>query len=241
MSKFKTLVGGTILGATVMYVGLQYHLLLAPEGFLLVPRAPQHSLKEAYADVQTWDAQSWASRPELALAVTEHGRADLIGQGVQEQLLEDVQSSYRPRQQQLGNSNGRWEPAAPSEIPAPIDDGKIAGTQPAPHDGAAPRRGFLPLSELFGFKSRERDPAATGQSTQKSSTPVLPAGVRTPPQVEFLPSPDDVELGQPQPLPRRRGLPWRRSDAEADQPKRSASRQQDWEPVSSADGERKRS
>ncbi len=238
MSKFKTLVGGMALGATMMYVGLQYHLLRAEEGFLLVPRAPQHSLKEAYANVQTWDAQSWASRPELALAVTEYGRADLIGQGVQEQILKDAQTSFRPRKQQLGRSNGRWEPIAPADSPTPIADGKIAGTQSAPHDGAAPRRGFLPLSELFGLKSREPGSSATGPARQKSTTPVLPAGVRTPPKVELLPSPDDVELGQPQPLPRRRGLPWRRSDADADRPKRSASRQQDWEPVSALDIER---
>ncbi len=238
MSKFKTLVVGTILGAAAMYTGLQYHLLLAPEGLVLVPRTPQHSLKEAYADVQTWDSQSWASHPQLASAVTEHGRADLIGQGMTEQLLDEVQTSFTRRQQQMGSSNGRWEPAAPSDIPAPIADGKIAGTRSAPHDGAAPRRGFLPLSELFGFKSRERGHSAPDNARMKSPTPVLPAGVRTPPQVEFLPSPDDVELGQPQPLPRRWTLPWRRSDADVESPKRSASRQQDWEPLSSLDNER---
>ncbi|MGD9854635.1 MAG: hypothetical protein AB7U20_06750 [Planctomycetaceae bacterium] len=225
MGKFKSMLGGAVVGAGGMYLGLQYHLLLAPEGFLLVPRAPQHTLREAYADVQQWDARSWAAHPRLSLAVAEHGRSDLIGDGVKSGLIDGLKSSLTPDRQQLGESTGAWEPAGPADVPAPIVDGKIAESQ------SAPRRGYLPLSELFGLKSGAEEPPSADGARGQSMTPVLPTGSTSPPEVELLPSPDDVDLGQPQPLPRKPNSQWRQSDADVPLPQRSASHQHEWEPL----------
>ena len=47
MGRFKSLMTGALLGAGGMYVGMQYHVLMAPEGMLLVPRTPQARLQDA--------------------------------------------------------------------------------------------------------------------------------------------------------------------------------------------------
>lgn len=231
MGKTKIILGGAVLGAGAMYLGLQYHLLLTPEGMLLVPRSPQHSLRESYADVQDWDAQTWADHPRLALAVAEHGRADLIGEGVKSGMIDGLRSSLTPDRRQLGETSRGWEPIVPGGVPEPIHDGKIAGTQAAPRHRAAPRRGFLPLSELLGLRSGAGPTRPAEVGGGGAATPVLPTGSARPPEVEFLPSPDDVDLGQPQPLPRRSNSQWRQSEVETDPPQRSAAQQGGWEPL----------
>jgi hypothetical protein len=217
-----------------MYVGLQYHILMAPEGMLLVPRAPQHSLKGAYADVQGWDVKEWAAHPQISLAVTEHGRSDLISEGVQRGILDGLRSTLIPEQEQVSTSTRGWEPADPPDAPAPIANGKVADTQKQPEKTAPPRRSILPLAELFGFqRSQGKKEDATRKQRTEAITPVLPTGTIMPPEVELLPSPDEVDLGQPQPLPRRPNSEWRQTDVNVNDGQRTAHGQLDWEPLTS--------
>lgn len=230
MGKLRSLVGGAILGAGGMYVGLQYHVLLAPEGFLMVPRAPQHSLKDSYADIQGWDAQAWAGHPQIARAVTAYKRADLIGEGVRNNLFEGLRETALPSEEQMSKTSSAWEPATAPVAPDPIPEGKVAGAGGSSKAEGGPKRSFLPLAELFGFKASTEQPAeapSEGIGADQSNL-VLPTGTSSPPEVEFLPSPDEVDLGQPQPLPRRPG--WRQSDVEDSQ--RTADNHAVWEPLS---------
>ncbi|MBX3439039.1 MAG: hypothetical protein KF861_16230 [Planctomycetaceae bacterium] len=233
MGKAKLIFSGAVLGAAAMYVGLQYHVLLATEGFLLVPRAPQNSLGESYANVQQWDATTWAAHPRIALAVSEYGRADLLGEGTAAAVQNSLPTI--PARQQMGRTNAGWEPANSHAAPGPIMDGKIARTGAVAQDREQPRRGFLPLSELFGMKSGgQAQPNAPAQPGQRESmTPVVPTGSTRKPEVEFLPPPDNVELGRPQPFPKNSNSRWRQSDAnEADQAARTAAESSGWEPLS---------
>jgi hypothetical protein len=86
MSRAKPFVIGTVLGASAMFVALQYHVVRSAEGFRLVPRAPQTSLGLAYADVRGLSASQWTERPELARALMAAGKGDLISESVVESL-----------------------------------------------------------------------------------------------------------------------------------------------------------
>jgi len=231
MGKFKSLITGTLLGAGSMYVGMQYHVLMAPEGFLMVPRTPQHRLQDAYADVRTWDAKAWATRPQLSLAVTEHGRTDLIGTGVTQGVLDKLRNSMAPLQEQLGEVSQGWEPADTSEIPDPIVDRHRA--EPV-NESLPTRRGFLPLADLFGFGAdkTERNVGRSILPENGSRIPVLPTATSAPPEVEFLPSPDDMDLGAPGQMPGRHRIHPRQSEVDDLSTGRRADSQQGWEPLS---------
>jgi len=90
MSNAKPYLFGTLLGASAMYVALQYHVVHSHDGFQMVPRTPQHSVGLAYADVRNWTPSQWTDRPELARALMAHGSSDLISESVATSLADSV-------------------------------------------------------------------------------------------------------------------------------------------------------
>jgi len=90
MSNAKPYLFGAVLGASAMYVALQYHVVHSHDGFQMVPRTPQHSVGLAYADVRNWSPSQWTDRPELARALMAHGSSDLISESVANSLADSV-------------------------------------------------------------------------------------------------------------------------------------------------------
>ena len=90
MSNAKPYLFGAVLGASAMYVALQYHVVYSHDGFQMVPRTPQHSIGLAYADVRNWSPSQWTDRPELARALMAHGSSDLISESVAGSLADSV-------------------------------------------------------------------------------------------------------------------------------------------------------
>jgi len=90
MSKAKPLLFGAVLGASALYVALQYHVVRSHDGFQMVPRTPQQSVGLAYVDVRSYTASQWTDRPELARALMAHGASDLISESVANTLAESV-------------------------------------------------------------------------------------------------------------------------------------------------------
>ena len=83
-----TLFFGFVLGAATTYSAFSYHLVRADEGLVLVPRQ-RASLSDAYADIRNWQANDWTQHLELAHALVEDGRGDLIRPLNPGQLLND--------------------------------------------------------------------------------------------------------------------------------------------------------
>lgn len=90
MSNAKPYLFGAVLGASAMYVALQYHVVHSHDGFQMVPRTPQHSVGLTYADVRNWSPSQWTDRPELARALMAHGASDLISESVANSLADSV-------------------------------------------------------------------------------------------------------------------------------------------------------
>lgn len=90
MSKAKPFLFGTALGASAMFVALQYHVVHSHDGFQMIPRTPQQSVGLAYADIRSWSASQWTDRPELARALMAHGASDLISESVTNTLADSV-------------------------------------------------------------------------------------------------------------------------------------------------------
>ena len=79
---------GFLLGAATTYSAFSYHLIRADEGLVLVPRQ-RASLTDAYADIRNWQANEWTQHLDLAQALVEDGRGDLIQSLNPGQLLND--------------------------------------------------------------------------------------------------------------------------------------------------------
>lgn len=215
MGKLKSFIAGSVLGAAGMYVGLQYHLLQADEGFLIVPRSPQGRIQDAYADIRTWDASTWTARPRLALAVTEHGRGDLISDGVASGVIDQLRDHLSPLHESLSETSSGWEPATTTNTPvgtkAPTPEAVMPPTQETPAERPPVRRGFMPLADLFGLGRGDASGSAETPAAEEADiTPVMPAGVSNRKPVEILPSPrefemlegpPEVQLGPTAPLP----------------------------------------
>jgi len=90
MKNLKPIVLGSIAGAGLMFVALQYHVIQSHDGLQLVPRAPRASLGLAYADVREWKAEQWSDRPELARALVAHGASDLIADSVKRDIADNL-------------------------------------------------------------------------------------------------------------------------------------------------------
>ena len=78
MAKMRPFLLGSLCGAALIYVGLQYHVVRSSKGFYLVPRMPQAPLGLAYADVRNMRPEEWRSRPELARAMAAHNAREVL-------------------------------------------------------------------------------------------------------------------------------------------------------------------
>ena len=83
-----------MLGGGLVYLAFQYHLVRAPDEFVLVPKLGA-GLSETYVDVRTWNTRDWQRHPALVRALWKHGRTDLIVAPSTKGLLQDLFRSFR--------------------------------------------------------------------------------------------------------------------------------------------------
>lgn len=126
MSSFKPFVFGSIVGAALVYSGLQYHLVHSRDGFYLVPRAPQASLGLAYADIRGMTDEQLSSTPELARAITAHSaRAVLADAAEPETQLDSVinggADALRDARTRMQDTADQWGDQLRNAVPQPRD------------------------------------------------------------------------------------------------------------------------
>lgn len=187
MARAKASLFGTLLGAAVMFLALQYHVVRSPEGFQLIPRTPQHSLGLAYADIRAWDAAKWADRTELARALMAHGSGDLISQSVTESLSDSVSSDGATLDELRSFFNrppaGETSPdSSLFRLPdlQPLQPGNPAGSNPGARDQISipvPREARKPdVTDPFRLAQTPDAPSATANATGRNSSNAVTNG-----------------------------------------------------------------
>ena len=68
---------GFVAGALFMFLALKYHLVRADDGLHMIPKA-QATLSGAYVDIREFSLSDWQERPELALAINQAGKTELL-------------------------------------------------------------------------------------------------------------------------------------------------------------------
>ena len=85
---------GVVLGAALSYAALRYHFVRADEGWIAVPRtAPV--LEDLVVDVRSYGVADWNAHRDLAHAIVQAGRADLIGQAAADDLRRAMDDALR--------------------------------------------------------------------------------------------------------------------------------------------------
>ena len=142
MSKAKPFLFGTALGASAMFVALQYHVVHSHDGFQMIPRTPQQSVGLAYADIRAWTPSQWTDRPELARALMAHGASDLISESVTNILAESV-SEENSTLEELRSFLNKSESGKKSDSASDLSD------QPVPAGSSKDPETQFPGNDLF--------------------------------------------------------------------------------------------
>jgi hypothetical protein len=69
---------GMVAGALLIYATMHFHLVRAQDGFHVVDKQPPR-LTEAYVDVRSFGMTDWGDHPQLATAVMEADKPQLLG------------------------------------------------------------------------------------------------------------------------------------------------------------------
>lgn len=71
---------GLVIGLIGGVFALQNHVVRTSDGVVVVARTTRPPLRSTYVDVRDWSATMWTQYPEVAAAVVQAGRSDLITQ-----------------------------------------------------------------------------------------------------------------------------------------------------------------
>ena len=77
MRRFTWLFGGLILGAMGMFVSMKYYVVRADSGIHLIPKATAQ-LSMPYVDIRSFDIADWDNRRDLALAIVQADKPELL-------------------------------------------------------------------------------------------------------------------------------------------------------------------
>lgn len=76
MNKLSTLIVGLVVGASLMFVSLRYHVVRADNGFHMVPKSTAN-LGTIYADVRDYTVDDWRNNQQLMIDITKSDNAPL--------------------------------------------------------------------------------------------------------------------------------------------------------------------
>lgn len=81
--------GGILTGFLLMGLAYEYHFVRSDEGFLVVPKT-QSALKNVYVDIRDWSLKDWGDHSDVARALIQDGRSDLITTGAARDALQQL-------------------------------------------------------------------------------------------------------------------------------------------------------
>jgi hypothetical protein len=100
MRRLVTFVLGLLVGGSVVYSSLKYHIVRAGDGFHLIPKLTAE-FSQTYVDIRQYDLNDWAQHQALAIALTRAGQDHLLRDAAMGGLRDAVDELFRlPRKDQ---------------------------------------------------------------------------------------------------------------------------------------------
>jgi len=81
--------GGILTGLLLAGLAYEYHFVMTGKGFLIVPKT-HSALKNIYVDIRDWSLEDWGQHPDVARALIQDGRSELITTGAAQNALEQL-------------------------------------------------------------------------------------------------------------------------------------------------------
>lgn len=89
MRRILTFFSGVIFGGALIYFAMNFHVIRSQEGFDLVPKVhPQ--LATTYVDIREFQVADWAQHAEVAAALVQANRKDLLDNAVNDTLNQEI-------------------------------------------------------------------------------------------------------------------------------------------------------
>jgi hypothetical protein len=101
MRRFGTFLFGAVVGAGLLYLASNYHVVQAQDGLHVIEKM-NAGLTDPFVDIRAFTLGDWADHQELALAITSAGKQYLLVDAASNSIdrgLEQIQQHLQPRQQ----------------------------------------------------------------------------------------------------------------------------------------------
>jgi len=85
-----------LVGAILMYGAMKYHVVNTKDGLQAVPKMTA-SLKGTYVDIRGFGIDDWAEHRDLAMALIEAGKGDLLGDAAISPVRETLEAWLKGR------------------------------------------------------------------------------------------------------------------------------------------------
>lgn len=95
MGKLYNFLLGVVVGFGVYHAASHYHLIHAKDGYHVVEKVPAR-LEEVYVDVRNYNTQQWIEHPELAIAIENAGKRDILTQAAKDSVNELLDKVHPP-------------------------------------------------------------------------------------------------------------------------------------------------
>lgn len=89
MRRIMLFFSGAVFGGALIYFAMIFHVIRSREGFDLVPKVhPQ--LTTTYADIREFQVSDWADNAEIAAALVQANRKDLLDNALNDTLDQGI-------------------------------------------------------------------------------------------------------------------------------------------------------
>ncbi len=99
MKRLTTFFFGMIVGAALLFGALKFHVVRANDGLHLVPKTDA-KLGATYVDIRNFTASDWAANPDLAAAMLDDDRRDLVEGAASDALRNSLDRFLNPEANQ---------------------------------------------------------------------------------------------------------------------------------------------
>ncbi len=85
MRRLFSFLSGVLAGGALIYFTMNFHLIHAQDGFHLVPKV-NAQLSNTYADIRAYKVADWAQHADIAAALVNANRRDLLDNAINDTL-----------------------------------------------------------------------------------------------------------------------------------------------------------
>jgi len=90
MGRFFAFFWGMVVGASLLYGAMTYHVVNTSDGLQVVPKSPP-CLQGAYTDIRGFGVEDWTRHRALAMALIKAGKGELMGDAAASPLRDTLE------------------------------------------------------------------------------------------------------------------------------------------------------